>query len=1664
VWMQRLDKMMGGATFNLSVGTRMVLRADTAYSGGQFVTPAVFANQGEKLDYFIVSSDDNDIFLTADGSPAILLGEGRRVTTSYADDGRMGQNATTYGHGIGWAPGATRILLTAPRDRTFNMYDPVRVPSGKVLQIGSDYAYPTIQRRDELFTRVVAHDGNVQLNMLTVESGGTLDIHAGTVRFMEWTTTGSPFVLNENVVLNYDRPLDWEASNWPRIDVRVRPGGGDTSPLITGTGKIVVGQGYNLALLVNEVVSGATGLITNLSFPVEILGSGETRYGGSPQVTGVLRGIRGADNINWSSIARFGNVRMRDGAILLLTNDNETRTLVDLVMLGDGRIYAGNATLDNAQYVTRVGNVTTEPGDTSTRTLIIGRRSGENPMDLIGNVAANVNLRLESNNTVRLTSGTLYPGVHGTAAPFSTFTANGQTITLVGSGATHIGQWISPTAWVDIYPQATFDHTSTTAGTLMIYTGAHGTAGLTADTVINLANNRAVMGYVEEVGSGTQIVNNIGALVRLGPGAAGIVRNERVNDLALDGYVRFSNVELNQGASLRLQHGNSSLLVDVPRLLGDATVWSQDSGAVQFVGNITADNPGRVLTIGGTQSLRLVGTVTDADLRVTSSATTYLQSLGAPINMSFNLNGRTITHDSTAALELAVNPGAGRIVALRGTVRGNADAPLATVQLNSGSTLTVNAADRQIGTLVFNGGVFTRAAGQSVQVQRALGGVGTVDLSGAGEQNIRFAVGSGLAPGVGDETGVLTLQESISNIVTLPDSAVYYWKLGDTGSDRVDINGGLTLSGTVPPNPPGPTNPTLKVIPVGLGDTVLPSYTIMTWTGADPLAVTWTVDASMPSPYIRWNAGAGSWDVPANWLQNRYTGGEVKYYEADGSPGVGADMGGSLRLENLTVGTVADPTITSESRIIIAPTGGGADVAGPASNVTVRSLQVGDGVGANKLTLAAGRTLTVSELVDLRAVSQLDVAGGLKTPTLNTAGTLGLASGASGTITTLNVTGGVTSVAAGASASIITLNVSGGLAGINAGNVLTGNVSGGALSLGATMTTLNVTGGSADVSAAGKVTTGNVSGTGALVVGGSMTTLNLSAGSATVASGGKVDRANVSGGGQLSIAGEIGVLRATGGQITAAGGVVDLGNVTSAAQVNAGANQLTVRSGMTLPDLTITTTAPFKLGGTLTGASPADPRNIVLMGGVVSMKQDPYTSGLVGYWNFDQGGGSLLAANAVPGGVPGVLTNMTGNEWTAANIPGRDGLGNALRFDGMNDMVVMGALGFSGTAPRTIAGWAKWDGSTAGGQWTQLFGFTPDPYVAGTYFDMEVQNGTPRRYVLHFGGQDNLERNVDLDTWHYWVASFDPNAPDGQRWKLYCDGQLVRQGNPTVTMNIGDMFRVGGRPEQSGYLRGMVDEVRVYNRMLTDAEVLQLYQYDGTIPTLNLPETRLVVQGTSTAAIGASGTATFGALEVGSGVVTLAGPAEVVFNSLKTIGSGGVSGRVSRIQGNVEWGAGSTLELVAGTMRFELPGGSTVTAGSNAKVVVASGASLELAGAVAALTGTGNYVAVENNSAAPGLVVEAGIAQSVGRITGTGVTTIQDGATLSASAVTQSTVNIGAGAKLVLRGGATAEPLAVNFGGGSDFAPAQVPEPSTIALLGMAGLAAAGWLWRRRRG
>jgi len=101
----------------------------------------------------------------------------------------------------------------------------------------------------------------------------------------------------------------------------------------------------------------------------------------------------------------------------------------------------------------------------------------------------------------------------------------------------------------------------------------------------------------------------------------------------------------------------------------------------------------------------------------------------------------------------------------------------------------------------------------------------------------------------------------------------------------------------------------------------------------------------------------------------------------------------------------------------------------------------------------------------------------------------------------------------------------------------------------------------------------------------------------------------------------------------------------------------------------------------------------------------------------------------------------------------------------------------------------------------------------------------------------------------------------------------------------------------------------------------------------------------------------------------------------------------------------STLSVTTGTLRFKVVSGSR-TIGTGVTATVSSGATLELAGTVSALTDGSNRVNIVNNSAAPGLLV-SGKNQQVGNIDGSGTTQVNAGSDLTANHVIQSALVIG---------------------------------------------------------
>ncbi|MCH8987029.1 hypothetical protein IIA94_02575, partial [Patescibacteria group bacterium] len=93
-------------------------------------------------------------------------------------------------------------------------------------------------------------------------------------------------------------------------------------------------------------------------------------------------------------------------------------------------------------------------------------------------------------------------------------------------------------------------------------------------------------------------------------------------------------------------------------------------------------------------------------------------------------------------------------------------------------------------------------------------------------------------------------------------------------------------------------------------------------------------------------------------------------------------------------------------------------------------------------------------------------------------------------------------------------------------------------------------------------------------------------------------------------------------------------------------------------------------------------------GGGGSIPEDTFTLGLVGYWDFEEGNG-IIAADSSGNGNDGTLTNMTEDDWVAANNP-KTNTGGALEFDEVDDYVSIAVSSiFDITDAITLSAWAK---------------------------------------------------------------------------------------------------------------------------------------------------------------------------------------------------------------------------------------------------------------------------------------------------------------------------------------------------------------------------------------
>ena len=91
---------------------------------------------------------------------------------------------------------------------------------------------------------------------------------------------------------------------------------------------------------------------------------------------------------------------------------------------------------------------------------------------------------------------------------------------------------------------------------------------------------------------------------------------------------------------------------------------------------------------------------------------------------------------------------------------------------------------------------------------------------------------------------------------------------------------------------------------------------------------------------------------------------------------------------------------------------------------------------------------------------------------------------------------------------------------------------------------------------------------------------------------------------------------------------------------------------------------------------------------------------------------------------------------------------------------------------------------------------------------------------VHKNDGVKITMNAETDTWYHII--YTSNTKDNEL-KLYVDGELVAEGNAGTTPELMNERRIGS--EHNGrYLIGMIDNVRIYDRILEEDEVKQNFE------------------------------------------------------------------------------------------------------------------------------------------------------------------------------------------------------------------------------------------------
>ena len=208
-----------------------------------------------------------------------------------------------------------------------------------------------------------------------------------------------------------------------------------------------------------------------------------------------------------------------------------------------------------------------------------------------------------------------------------------------------------------------------------------------------------------------------------------------------------------------------------------------------------------------------------------------------------------------------------------------------------------------------------------------------------------------------------------------------------------------------------------------------------------------------------------------------------------------------------------------------------------------------------------------------------------------------------------------------------------------------------------------------------------------------------------------------------------------------------------------------------------------------------------------------HSEGMIAYWKFDEGSGSVA-----PDSVNGNHGSIHGATWTTGQVDG------ALSFDGNDDVSIPYSNDWNTGDELTVESWFNLNSQT---YWAPIVGRDgywcyPRPEYRGWILELYTTSNNIVFNVLQPSVNSPLYA-INYGEWYHAVGVYDGNFV-----RLYINGQEIGTGTPRsgpVAPSYTYGITIGADTGCFGFhVKGLIDEVAIYNKALTACEIKQHYE------------------------------------------------------------------------------------------------------------------------------------------------------------------------------------------------------------------------------------------------